>query len=104
MLSYLDPNHGIANTCLGKSGMLAHFKEKLGHHVAYERKDETSKVAEYWIPARFSKVQLELYCSTLLSNSFVLRSSSKIDQVGALRNMLISLRKVKMNIPTDFLI
>jgi hypothetical protein len=99
ILSYLDPNNGVANSSLSKSDMLAYFKEKLGHHVAYERKDETSKIVEYWVPARFSKVQLELYCSNLLSNSFALRSSSKNDQVGALRNMLISLRKVKMNIP-----
>lgn len=96
MLSYLDPNHNILNNNLSKSDMLAHCKEKLGHHLAYERKDETSKVMEYWVPARFSKVQLELYCSTLLSNSFALRSSSKNDQVGALRDMLISLRKVKL--------
>ncbi|XP_078169539.1 uncharacterized protein LOC144563960 [Carex rostrata] len=93
MLSYLDPNHGISNSSLSKSDMLAHCKEKLGHHLAYERKDETSKVMEYWVPARFSKVQLESYCSTLLSNSFALRSSSKNDQVGALRDMLFSLRK-----------
>ncbi|XP_078153736.1 uncharacterized protein LOC144548893 isoform X4 [Carex rostrata] len=93
MLSYLDPNHDISNNNLSKSDMLAHYKEKLGHHLAYERKEETSKVMEYWVPARFSKVQLELYCSTLLSNSFALRSSSKNDQVGALRDMLISLRK-----------
>ncbi|KAF3342047.1 Helicase protein MOM1 [Carex littledalei] len=93
MLSYLDPNHDISNNNLSKSDMLAHCKEKLGHHLAYERKEETSKVMEYWVPARFSKVQLELYCSTLLSNSFALRSSSRNDQVGALRDMLISLRK-----------
>ncbi|PNT66056.1 hypothetical protein BRADI_3g06450v3, partial [Brachypodium distachyon] len=38
-------------------------------------------------------LHLEIYCYTLHSNSSALRSHSKTDSVGALRDMLLSLRK-----------
>ena len=63
-------------------------------HTAMGRKADSSKFVEYWVPARLSRVQLEMYCYTLLSNSPALRSHSKTDSVGALRNILVSLRKV----------
>ncbi|KAM3259842.1 hypothetical protein ACQJBY_051248 [Aegilops geniculata] len=62
-------------------------------HVAMGQKADSSKFVEYWVPARLSRVQLEVYCYTLLSNSPALRSHSKTDSVGALRNILVSLRK-----------
>ncbi|KAE8814203.1 Chromodomain-helicase-DNA-binding protein 3 [Hordeum vulgare] len=62
-------------------------------HVAMRRKADSSKFVEYWVPACLSRVQLEMYCYTLLSNSPALRSHSKTDSVGALRNILVSLRK-----------
>ncbi|VAI21172.1 unnamed protein product [Triticum turgidum subsp. durum] len=62
-------------------------------HVAMGQKADSSKFVEYWVPARLSRVQLEMYCYTLLSNSPALRSHSKTDSVGALRNILVSLRK-----------
>ncbi|XP_044432827.1 uncharacterized protein [Triticum aestivum] len=62
-------------------------------HTAMGRKADSSKFVEYWVPACLSRVQLEMYCYTLLSNSPALRSHSKTDSVGALRNILVSLRK-----------
>ncbi|XP_062206434.1 uncharacterized protein LOC133908424 isoform X2 [Phragmites australis] len=98
LLSFLNPEE---NDILGLSngdssdtvGTLAVLKAKLAHYVAFERKADSSKFWEYWVPARLSQVQLEMYCSTLLSNSPALRSHSKTDSVGALRNILVSLRK-----------
>lgn len=74
-------------------GTIAMLKSKLALHVAFERKADSSKFLEYWVPARLSRVQLEIYCYTLHSNSSALRSHSKTDSVGALRDMLLSLRK-----------
>ncbi|XBI74555.1 hypothetical protein VPH35_068076 [Triticum aestivum] len=62
-------------------------------HVAMAQKVDSSKFVEYWVPARLSRVQLEMYCYTLLSNSLALQSNEKTDSVGALRNILVSLRK-----------
>ncbi|VAI40509.1 unnamed protein product [Triticum turgidum subsp. durum] len=62
-------------------------------HVEMARKADSSKFVEYWVPARLSRVQLEMYCYTLLSNSPALQSHPKADSVGALRNILVSLRK-----------
>ena len=63
-------------------------------HGEMARKADSSKFVEYWVPARLSRVQLEMYCYTLLSNSPALQSNHKTDSVGALRNMLVFLRKV----------
>lgn len=98
LLSFLNPEgNGILGVSNGVSfdtaGTLAALKTKLAHYVAFERKADSSKFSEYWVPARLSPVQLELYCYTLLSNSPALRSHSKTDNVGALRNILVSLRK-----------
>ena len=67
---------------------------ELTTHVATDQKVDSSKFVEYWVPARLSRVQLEMYCYTLLSNSPALQSHPKADSVGALRNILVSLRKV----------
>nr|XP_029117149.1 uncharacterized protein LOC105033425 isoform X2 [Elaeis guineensis] len=75
------------------AGTLAILKERLARYYAYERKPDSSKFIEYWVPVQFSNVQLEQYCFTLISNSIALRSCSKIDHVGALRDVLISTRK-----------
>ncbi|KAJ1257489.1 hypothetical protein BS78_10G000700 [Paspalum vaginatum] len=98
LLSFLNPEgNGILSVSNGVSfdtaGTLAMLKKKLASYVAFERKADSSKFSEYWVPARLSTVQLELYCHTLLSNSPALRSHSKTDNVGALRNILVSLRK-----------
>lgn len=76
------------------AGTLSALKAKLARYIAFERKADSSIFSEYWVPARLSQVQLEMYCYILLSNSPALRSHSKTDSVGALRNILVSLRKV----------
>lgn len=98
LLSFLNPEeNGIFSVSNGVSfdtaGTLGVLKAKLARYVAFERKADSSKLLEYWVPAHLSPVQLEMYCYTLLSNSPALRSHSKTDNVGALRNILVSLRK-----------
>ncbi|WVZ82995.1 hypothetical protein U9M48_030188 [Paspalum notatum var. saurae] len=98
LLSFLNPEgNGILSVSnsisFDTAGTLSMLKKKLASYVAFERKADSSKFSEYWVPAHLSTVQLELYCYTLLSNSPALRSHSKTDNVGALRNILISLRK-----------
>ncbi|MCD7472816.1 hypothetical protein HAX54_014185 [Datura stramonium] len=56
-------------------------------------KPESSKFVEYWVPVQISDLQLEQYCATLLTNSNALRTFSKSDPVGALRDILLSVRK-----------
>ncbi|KAI3919097.1 hypothetical protein MKW98_016650 [Papaver atlanticum] len=68
------------------------LKGKLVGVVASEHKSE-SKFVESWVPVKLSDVQLEQYCNILLSNSGLLRSSSKIDTVETLQDVLISTRK-----------
>ncbi|CAL4938394.1 unnamed protein product [Urochloa decumbens] len=100
LLSFINPDeNGTFSVCVSNgasfdsSGTLAALKAKLARYVAFERKADSSKLLEYWVPAHLSPVQLEMYCYTLLSNSPALRSHSKTDNVGALRNILVSLRK-----------
>ncbi|XP_026424072.1 uncharacterized protein LOC113320377 isoform X2 [Papaver somniferum] len=65
------------------------LKERLVRVVASD-----SKFVEYWVPVKLSNVQLEQYCGILLSNSALLRSSSKKYIVSeALCNVLSSARK-----------
>ncbi|KAL5709956.1 DNA helicase [Ranunculus cassubicifolius] len=77
----------------GNSNTITKLKENLAHFVVCERKVDSSKFVEYWVPVQLSNVQLEQYCATLLSSSDSLRSCSKNDPVGALRDILISVRK-----------
>nr|XP_029123602.1 helicase protein MOM1 isoform X3 [Elaeis guineensis] len=99
LLSFLDS--GGKENCISNlkfdhndhAGTLAILKERLARYLAYERKPDSSKFIEYWVPVWFSNVQLEQYCATLISSSIALRSCSKIDHVGALRDILISTRK-----------
>jgi len=71
-------------------------KEKVSSHNANRCKPDSSKLIEYWVPVQISNVQLEQYCYTLLSNASFLCSSPKIDSVGAIRDVLISIRKVSL--------
>ncbi|CAN0898901.1 Helicase protein MOM1 [Linum grandiflorum] len=72
-------------------------KEKLSKYIANscksDCKSDNSRFVEYWVPVELSCLQLEQYCATLLSNVLFLRASSKTDNVGALRNVLVSTRK-----------
>ncbi|KAI3859991.1 hypothetical protein MKX03_008534 [Papaver bracteatum] len=65
------------------------LKERLVRVIASD-----SKFVEYWVPVKLSNVQLEQYCGILLSNSELLRSSSKKYIIAeALCNVLSSARK-----------
>ncbi|URE01325.1 SNF2 family N-terminal domain [Musa troglodytarum] len=99
LLSFLDLGTDGNLGCIMKSdsvgviGTLALLKERLSQNLAYDRKRDSSKFLEYWVPVQLSNVQLEQYCATLISNAIPLCSCSKIDLVGALGNILISTRK-----------
>lgn len=56
-----------------------------------------ARFLEYWVPVEISNLQLEQYCYSILSNSSGLRSFVKSDPVGSLRDILISLRKVRIH-------
>ncbi|KAM7260184.1 hypothetical protein ACFE04_015925 [Oxalis oulophora] len=86
ILSLLDPSGDDSNS-------IAYLKEKLMKYTAYDCKSDCSKFVEYWVPAELSNVQLEQYCANLLANSLCLRSSFRSDHVGALRDVLTSIRK-----------
>lgn len=100
MLSVLDyqPDKGslINNEGLTTDSVddISSLKEKLSKYVAYGGKLDSSRFVEFWVPVQISNVQLEQYCATLLSNSLSLCSPLKNDPVGALRDILISMRKV----------
>ncbi|XP_026415327.1 helicase protein MOM1-like isoform X2 [Papaver somniferum] len=93
-LGYGDDEEGISHCKNDSSDSIEKLKERLAWFVASERKSDSSKFVEYWVPVKLSSVQLEQYCYTLLSNSAFLRSCSKsFDTVELLRNVLISTRK-----------
>ena len=72
------------------------LKERLSSHIGYRCKSDSFRFVEYWVPVQISNLQLEQYCSILLSNASILRSSSKVDSVEAVRDVLISTRKVRL--------
>ncbi|CAA0813549.1 Helicase protein MOM1 [Striga hermonthica] len=72
---------------------LCKVKDRLSRFIAYGSKFQLSKFHEYWVPVQISNYQLEHYCATLLNNSVQLRSCSKVDLVGALRDVLFAARK-----------
>ncbi|GFZ11392.1 hypothetical protein Acr_22g0007900 [Actinidia rufa] len=72
---------------------ISELKKRLACLVAFECKLPTSKFLEYWVPVRLSNVQLEQYCSALLSNSMLLCSSLRNGSVDSLREILIWTRK-----------
>lgn len=96
LLSLLDCHGDFANIDGPKTESndnLCKLKERLSQYIACECKSDSSKFVEFWVPSQISNVQLEQYCSTLLSNSISLCLCSKTDPVGALRNILFSTRK-----------
>lgn len=78
----------------GASDSISSSKNVLSKYMVHECKSDTPRFIEYWVPAQISNVQLEQYCSTLLSNTMSLCSSLKKDPVGVLRDILICNRKV----------
>ncbi|XP_040949489.1 helicase protein MOM1 isoform X2 [Gossypium hirsutum] len=96
LFSLLDSqsgSNGSESLLTDSSDDIDTLKERLAKYVVYERKLESSRFLEYWVPVLLSNVQLEKYCFTLISNSLSLCSPSKSDPVGVLRNILISNRK-----------
>ncbi|KAF0929200.1 hypothetical protein E2562_016436, partial [Oryza meyeriana var. granulata] len=69
------------------------LKARFAHHIAYERKTDSSNFLEYWVPSYISQAQLEIYCSILLSKSSDLQSQMKTDSVGTLHDIYLSLKK-----------
>ncbi|KAJ0627581.1 putative DNA helicase [Helianthus annuus] len=71
----LDTCHKVTKTCKAGGSM------------------ENSKFVEFWVPVPISNVQLEQYCATLLTNAMALRSSSKLDPLGTLKDIFLTNRK-----------
>ncbi|XP_020698579.1 uncharacterized protein LOC110111166 isoform X2 [Dendrobium catenatum] len=100
LLSFLNTGGTMDNGLVGLKAnnndtrfSLTKLKEKLARHIVFECKTDSSKFLEYWVPVPLSIVQLEQYCTTLISNATVLRSNIRSDVVGALHNILITARK-----------
>ncbi|KAK1290972.1 Helicase protein MOM1 [Acorus calamus] len=92
-LSFLEPSGNGTHSDGFKIGMAGTAAEKLAPYIAYERKSDSSKFIEYWVPVQLSLIQLEEYCSTLISKTLYLCSSSKVDHVGSLSDILVIMRK-----------
>ena len=99
LLSLLESQSDLCNSdalITSSNDNICRLKERLSRYIAHRCKLDTSRFSEYWVPAQLSNLQLEQYCATLLSNSMALRSFSKNDSIGALRDVLISTRKVDL--------
>ncbi|XP_068653184.1 helicase protein MOM1-like isoform X1 [Aristolochia californica] len=105
LLSHLEPDHGsdlnaklinndAANLLMLKEKVTRYLvSENITQYLVSEKKSDSSNFVEYLVPSLLSDIQLEQYCRTLVDNSMPLQSCLKYDSVGALRDMLISLRK-----------
>ncbi|GER33519.1 chromodomain-helicase-DNA-binding protein [Striga asiatica] len=96
ILSLLDSEHEY-NKLRGlrsrNNKNLAKLKERLSRFIAYGNTSKLSKFLEYWVPVHLSSHQVEQYCSTLVSNSMLLRASSRNDKVGAFKDILLTVKK-----------
>ncbi|KAE9585450.1 hypothetical protein Lal_00018220 [Lupinus albus] len=71
------------------SASISDLKRELEKYVVFR----STRFVEYWVPAPLSSLQLEQYCSMLLSHSTLLCSGQKSDNVDALHDLIISTRK-----------
>jgi hypothetical protein len=94
LLAFLNSEDKGYSDYVNADDALVMSKARFTHHIAYERKTDSSKFLEYWVPSCISQPQLEMYCSILLSKSSVLRSEMETDSVGALHDIYLSLKKV----------
>ncbi|KAK1265772.1 Helicase protein MOM1 [Acorus gramineus] len=92
-INFLEPSGNGTHSDGFKIGMGGTAAEKLASYIAYEWKSDSSKFIEYWVPVQLSLIQLEEYCSTLISKTLYLCSSSKVDHVGSLSDILVIMRK-----------
>ena len=97
LLDHQNDNTKDDGSISNSSDSISHLKERLSNYIAYRCKPDSFRFAEYWVPVQISNVQLEQYCATLLSNSSILHSLSKNDLPGALHDVLISTRKVRLD-------
>uniref|UniRef100_I1NWH3 PHD-type domain-containing protein n=1 Tax=Oryza glaberrima TaxID=4538 RepID=I1NWH3_ORYGL len=93
LLAFLNSEDKGYSDYVNADDALVMSKARFTHHIAYERKTDSSKFLEYWVPSCISQPQLEMYCSILLSKSSVLRSEMETDSVGALHDIYLSLKK-----------
>ncbi|EEF32941.1 mom(plant), putative [Ricinus communis] len=91
--SKLNDMNGFASLSTKSSHKMGNLKERLSKYIVNGSKSDSLKFVEYWVPVQISNIQLEQYCATLFSNSLFLCSSSKNDLVGALSDILVSIRK-----------
>ncbi|XP_074307801.1 uncharacterized protein LOC141642771 isoform X2 [Silene latifolia] len=91
ILSLLEPlgssDNGYGHLNASTNDDMSVLKERLSSFIISPR------FQEYWVPVEISNVQLEQYCSSMLSNSTVLRLCSKSDPIGSLHDILISTQK-----------
>lgn len=72
------------------------LKSKLSEYIVYERKSDpltSANFKEYWVPVDLANVQVEQYCNIVMTNIDSLSSVAKKNDSGALRDILLSLRK-----------
>lgn len=95
MLSLLDSGYGLSSDDLKieSNTDVCKLKERFARYFAFECKSGPLRFVEYWVPVKLSYLQLEQYCATLLS------SSLKSDPADALRELIISIRKVGLTRP-----
>jgi hypothetical protein len=92
LLGFLNSGEQENGSCVDTADALVMSKVNFKSHIAYERRADSSKISEHWVPAYISQLQLEMYCSILLSNSSILQSKMKSD--GSLCGIIMSLSKV----------
>ncbi|XP_047983578.1 helicase protein MOM1-like isoform X2 [Salvia hispanica] len=66
------------------------LQEKVVHPYEEENKSTTTEFIEYWVPVRLSNIQTEQYCGSLFSNSTLLCSSNKCDNLKVLQEILVT--------------
>ncbi|XP_068473323.1 uncharacterized protein [Phaseolus vulgaris] len=96
LLSFLESaHHGSSITPIETSfnASISNLKSQLEKYVVFKCKSGSTRFVEYWVPACLSHLQLEQYCSILLSNLMLLCSGQKTDSVDALHELIISTRK-----------
>jgi len=91
LLSFLKSGHDELHF---SSASISNLQSELEQYTVLKCNSVSSRFIEYWVPAHFSSMQLKQYCSMLLSNSMLLCSGQRSDSVGALRELIISTKKV----------
>ncbi|KAK7285039.1 hypothetical protein RJT34_19796 [Clitoria ternatea] len=96
LLSFLKSGHHGSNIAQMEtyfSASISNLKSQLEQYVVFKCYSGSTRFVEYWVPAHLSSLQIEQYCSMLLSNLMLLCSGQKSDSVDALHDLIISTRK-----------